>query len=513
MEPITSKEGEAAAKKAAFDFAFGEPFETHSSEVATPVERRNKKGCLKVLETIFVFLLLPVFWIYDCFIFVAGARLYRWGSACLTAVRNQSFLFLNGMKPYDCSTRVTMINVVVLCSFWYIFIDQIRLAFVPAEYDNMLATINFAIWIILFLELILEVFIRPDGYHDMMESDKAFTPTTVRFISGIHLVVEFVSLIFFIPEFLCLFSSDITCDGRPAFSFLHSSMLTVTGPTRLHSFAGRCFHACIRLRVFGLVRHWKNYWVNHNFLKRRQGVGRHAYQSLPERGNTDMSWSPDVGAGFSVDERTGAHSRQMKQHQKEGVSSLINASNIGTALMVTNSYRSLTILCIIMGIFPMISLIAFHGVTNPVGADMTLQLQGLNLLTGNNATAATCDLLENAVRAWMKSWSYMDHSLITSDTDNFLLGLVISPSRCADNLAAVPLDDYTYQEVNCEKFEGSEYAIDVAGTCSHFHLNKPFWEHDVRVGNMQQQHFSDDGGDDVYSVTALFNQTRAIENS
>jgi hypothetical protein len=506
MEPIKSKEGEDAARKAAHDFAFGEPFEDTLSEVARPVERRHKKGCFRMLENIFVFLLLPLFWTYDCFIYVAGARLYRWGSACLTAVRNQSFLCLNGMKPYDCSTRLTMVNLVVLCSFWYIFIDQVRLAFVPAEYDNILAIINFAIWIILFLELILEVFIRPDGYHDMMESDKAYSPTTARFISELHFVVEFLSLLFFIPEFLCLFSTNITCDGRPAFSFLHSSMLTVTGPTRLHSFAGRCFHACIRLRVFGLVRHWKNYWVNQNFIKRRLGT-THGYR------NTDASWNLDGGERFSVDERTGKSIKQMKQQQTEGVSSLIDVANIGTALMVTNSYRSLAILCIIMGIFPMISLIAFHGVANPVGADMAWQLQGTNLLAGNNATAATCDFLENSVRTWINSWAYMDKSLMTSSTNNFLLGLVISPSRCAENFAALECEHYTYQEADCELFEAWEYAIDVPGTCSHFQLNKPSWTQELRIGNIQRQHYSDDGGDEVYSVTALFNQTRAVENS
>jgi hypothetical protein len=511
MEPIKSKEGEEAARKAAHDFAFGEPFEENLSEVARPVERRHEKGCFRMLENIFVVLLLPLFWIYDCFIFVAGARLYRWGSACLTAVRNQSFLCLNGMKPYDCSTRVTMVNLVVLCSIWYIFIDQMRLAFFPASYDNILAIINFAIWIVIFLELILEVFIRPDGYHDMMESDKAYSPMTVRFISGVHFGVEFLSLLFFIPEFLCLFSNNITCDGRPAFSFLHSSMLTVTGPTRLHSFAGRCFHACIRLRVFGLVRHWKNYWVNQNFIKRRRGNTQHGYRDLSKKVNTDASWLLDGGERFSVDERTGKSI--LKQQQKEGVSSLIDVSNIGTALMVTNSYRSLTILCIIMGVFPMIGLIAFHGVANPVGTDMTRQLQGTNLLAGNNATAATCDFLESSVRTWMKSWAVMDKSLLTSSTDNFLLGLVISPSRCAENFAALGLVDYTYQEVDCELLEAWEYAIDVPGTCSHFQLNKPSWMQELRIGNIQRQHYSDDGGDEVYSVTALFNQTRAVEYS
>jgi hypothetical protein len=107
----------------------------------------------------------------------------------------------------------------------------------------------------------------------------------------------------------------------------------------------------------------------------------------------------------------------------------------------------------------------------------------------------------------------MDRSLMTSSTDNFLLGLVISPSRCAENFAALELEDYIYQEADCELFEAWEYDIDVPGTCSHFHLNKPSWTQELRIGNIQRQHYSDDGGDEVYSVTALFNQTRAVENS
>ena len=231
-------------------------------------ELTGKQKFLAVLQNICVVLLLPFLWLYDCFVFVIGERLFRWGRVLAISTKRQAHLFLNGMKPYECSTRITVVNLVVLCSTWYMFIDQMRLAFFPTNADWTLAVIDFVIWTIIVLDLLCEVFIRPEGFQELKESDKAFSPTTARYIGGLHLTAELISLAFFVPEFLCIFPGQ-DCDDSPRFSFLFSALHAVTGPTRTRALAGRAFFAVIRFRVFALDRHWKVWRINQTFLKRR----------------------------------------------------------------------------------------------------------------------------------------------------------------------------------------------------------------------------------------------------
>jgi len=51
-------------------------------------------------------------------------------------------LFLNGMAPYSFSAQFTMVNFNVLCSIWYVFMDQARLAFFRPSADFPLAILD-----------------------------------------------------------------------------------------------------------------------------------------------------------------------------------------------------------------------------------------------------------------------------------------------------------------------------------------------------------------------------------
>jgi hypothetical protein len=505
MQPLSTKAGEEAAREAAYDFAYG---------INTPGDHPQDQPSDE--KTLRALLLLPFVTLYTCFVSMAGARLYKCFSEIIFQIQKHSYWFLNGMAPYQFNTRITTVNFVVLCSLWYLFMDQIRLAFIPTQYDQSLAICNAIIWFVLLTELLLEVFIRPDGYEQMVESDKAYAPSTVRCISGIHWWVEFISLAFFTPEFICLFSSTIECDESPAFSLLQSTKLAITGPTRLHAFAGRAFYAMVRFRVFGLVRHWKNMWVNRNFNKRKARLLMQKHDlRKSKRLLNDFSWRMDHTEIVSADGYTAQNKQTIKQEQKDSIQSLINASNIGTALMVTNSYRSLSILCIIMGIFPMIGLIAFTGVVNPVGQEMILQLQGINIMA---AEEFNCELLAHSIKNWMASWEHMsDPSIVTSSVDDYLLELIVSPSRCQSELTGLFETEFAYQKVGCEILQEYNYYSpllkDMDGTnCSRFTLNQP-WRTQVRTGNLHTEHVSQDTMNEVYSVTALFNQTRATEYS
>jgi hypothetical protein len=182
------------------------------------------------------------------------------------------------------------------------------------------------------LELACEVFIRPEGYHSLILSEKAFAPSTVRYINAFHLFFEFVSLMLFVPEFLCLFTSRYACGDRPFFSYFNAAFVMILGPTLKNVFFGRFYFALIRLRVFGVVRHWKNMWINNTFVNMK-------WNSHPKGIFSGVFPPPRV-----TPVQGGRKHLDKAGDEKFREGALTNASNIGTALTVINSHRALMIL-------------------------------------------------------------------------------------------------------------------------------------------------------------------------
>jgi hypothetical protein len=50
-------------------------------------------------------------------------------------VKQQTDACLNGKRPYGISCRFTGVNLLVVCSIWYLLIDSVKLAFLPASTD------------------------------------------------------------------------------------------------------------------------------------------------------------------------------------------------------------------------------------------------------------------------------------------------------------------------------------------------------------------------------------------
>ncbi|KAL3919242.1 MAG: hypothetical protein SGILL_003851 [Bacillariaceae sp.] len=522
MEPIRTEEGLDAARRAADGANADQELDDRSgANRSLPEEKRCMLQCI---ENFCVLLLLPFIWIYDIFVFVIGARLFRWGKIIYRSARNQGSLFLNGLPPYEFSMRLTTVNIIVLCSTYYMFIDQMRLAFFPENADYALAIINFIIWTILTLELVFEVFVRPDGYFQLIRSDKAFAPTTVRYISWLHLIVEAVSLGFFTPEFVCLFNSDLDCDGRARFSFLRTTLMAIAGSDRVEALAGRAFYACVRLRVFGLVRHWRNMWIRKNFVKQKKNVGKYinSQQSL-DKSSRRISAGGDNASIVSSGLVSMRNTRVMRKQRDAAV---ITASNIGTALMVTNSYRSLTMLCLIMGIFPMISLIYYSGVVNPVGKDLVEYLQGINLqVTTEDAT--NCQYFTESVASWVDSFALRNASSVTADTNAFLLGLAIKPARCVSYFTNLTIGGMIFYPGLCPLWNDDGAGLCILGRLRGIAGNTTLEDVSeslgLRVGNIMtgvsdpinQTFTANDGftGAITYAASAAFNYTHSTESS
>ena len=114
------------------------------------------------------------------------------------------------------------------------------------------------------MELLFEYLIRPSDYPDLCESDQAYAPSTARHINLFHLWFESLALLLFIPEFDCLFDKD-SCGQRVPWSGLWASVYAVDGSDSSRAVAGRLCLGLTSLRLFGLVRHWKQMWINNTF--------------------------------------------------------------------------------------------------------------------------------------------------------------------------------------------------------------------------------------------------------
>jgi hypothetical protein len=300
------------------------------------------------------------------------------------------------------------------------FSDQARLAFFPANADDALAYVNLVVWCILATELLFEVFIRPDGYADLIISDKAYAPTTVRFINAFHLVVESASLLCFIPEFYCLFTSA-QCDERLDFSFFNAALLGVTGPTRVDFFYGKAYFALIRFRVFGLVRHWKKMWINNTFINMRWKAAHGFFSGSSKQVKAEKNKQGIVKK---------QNSEALSDDSKKRESVLTNASNIGTALMVTNSYRVLIMLCAIVGLFPVLASVYSKTTINRISTQMTEQLQATNLLVTDNSNTS-CIFLTQSIVSWVSGLTPSESRALFSTNNNvYLLSLKMSPGHC-----------------------------------------------------------------------------------
>lgn len=97
-----------------------------------------------------------------------------------------------------------------------------------------------------------------------MESDKAFAPSTARYINLFHLFFETLALSTFIPEFRCIAGADV-CNRKAVFSRVHASIDALLGDTHADAARGRFLLGITCLRLFGLVRHWKQMWINNTF--------------------------------------------------------------------------------------------------------------------------------------------------------------------------------------------------------------------------------------------------------
>jgi class 3 adenylate cyclase len=486
MEPLKTARGEAAARRAASHFE-----DSHDN---VENDSNHSHDALYIL-------IVPFIWLWRCIY-------HNCVEKCLRFTRRQANLFLNGAPPYSCSSDFTMVNFFVLCNIWMVFMDQARLAFFPPSADFPLAIVDFFVWVVLVIELLCEVFVRPEGYQIMLFSEKAYAPSTAQFITRFHLFGEIIALLTFVTESVCLFSRS-ECSDRLSFSLFNALYMEVLGPTRLDAFFGRAFIALVRLRVFGLVRHWKNMWIHNTFITMtptglKAMVGKQNHTHVIEAEEKDMG--------------------------------LTNAANIGTALMVINSHRALIILWAIMGCLPLFTVINVNGNANLISVNMVNQLQAINQIVTEVGNPDGCDFLTTSIYAWATGIVAGNHAnLDNNEYTPYVLYLWMEPRRCPFSLVNGNLteSDETATSVLCSLFESIDPDLLTEQEANIIKTVCTVWGNGeqnatseelaskagIRVGAIQDVYFStlgnltlEDGtvNETIYSVAAKFNQTTTV---
>jgi hypothetical protein len=145
------------------------------------------------------------------------------------------------------------------------------------------------VWCVLVLELVFEVIIRPANYFQLVDSEKAFAPSTARYINRFHLVFEAMALISYVGEFQC--TVEGAC-SRGSFDLVSSAVDAVFGPSRGDAARGRFRMGLISLRFFGAVRHWKQMWINNTFQSaKREGIEKWLF---PPEATSSMRIGPGL---------------------------------------------------------------------------------------------------------------------------------------------------------------------------------------------------------------------------
>eukprot|EP00980_Cylindrotheca_fusiformis_P021686 scaffold8529_cov137-Cylindrotheca_fusiformis.AAC.16 len=338
---------------------------------------------------------------------------------------------LYGDSPFACRIRVTGINFLV---------SGLVLMCLTDDFAPLLRVV----WGILVVELLLEILIRPKGYSHLMESDKAFAPSTARHISTFHIFFEGIALVTFIPEFWCLVDETESCYRGQWYSRLTASEDAILGEDSTTVVLGRFMMGLTALRFFGVVRHWKQMWINSTFHasdQDRQARNQHP-PTLWTSATDSAASAPTLKKSImkrrermkrktddDVNESTEEKGDEVPKSQfasSEEDQRLKNAATIGTALMVVNSQRALVLLSAITIILPLV----MYGIgTNPVATELTRLLQANNIQA--NTVENECDYLESVVDSWLNVAVLPQPSSFASyQEDLFVLWAQLLPKRC-----------------------------------------------------------------------------------
>ena len=161
------------------------------------------------------------------------------------------------------------------------------------------------------------------------------------------MIFEAIALILFVPNMICIVAS-----GECKVSVIDAAINAVKGIDPWKAALGHFYLGLTFLRCFGLVRHWKQFWILHTYegnhgaegvffrklLLMDHGSSTRKLKQLLQRKKKDDDHDDTVLTSREDDENK-VKGNSLEDHDQQ----LKNAATIGTALMLINSHRALFI--------------------------------------------------------------------------------------------------------------------------------------------------------------------------
>eukprot|EP00531_Pseudo-nitzschia_arenysensis_P017663 CAMPEP_0116121408 /NCGR_PEP_ID=MMETSP0329-20121206/3682_1 /TAXON_ID=697910 /ORGANISM="Pseudo-nitzschia arenysensis, Strain B593" /LENGTH=1270 /DNA_ID=CAMNT_0003615221 /DNA_START=74 /DNA_END=3886 /DNA_ORIENTATION=+ len=377
-----------------------------------------------------------------------------------------------GASPFSLKIRITGINLLVVCSVLFLFLQVFQLGYVSPQFDDELAILGLVVWCILVLELTFEVLIRPKNYHELLESEKAYRPSTARYINSRYVFGETLALVLYIPELICFRkeASDVCLAKGDAGQLLlvNASIAAVLGPTKFDSLRGRLLMGSMAFRLFGVIRRWQHMLIQQivrpttrqglekwvipfdpgRTMRKRRRKRLKRLQDMKEDDDTFDEEDDDENGEIDTDE-TEIDFSESKESRR-----LKSAANIGTALIVVNCQRVLILMVLSVLVVPL-----FYSITdqNHGALNLTKLLQAENIVSTTGLY--DCNYLEEAIDSWLNM--AIADQLEFEDNENgetpYVLWARVLPVRC-------PFQDPKGVITSC------------SGAQSRFRTNRAYWQ-------------------------------------
>lgn len=319
--------------------------------------------------------------------------------------------------------QLTPINLLVVCSILFLLLPPFSLAVLPPKTDKAVAIVCLVVWLVLAIELFFEIAIRPSHFQELIKSDKAYAPSTVRYLNSFHLFFEVLALVLFIPEFPCIF--DNNCNDSIPMSLIWCCVYSILGEHERRMFTARFILGLSFLRAFPLVRHWRQMWLMHAFdpssdenLFLRRLLLADKSNKLKESSSTFLP------KDISDESTPNLTEEELMDGNKTDEQRLKNAATIGTALMLLNSHRGLLFSIAVIAFFP--------AVFNALNMNRVL-FSDVELLLENNKVSVSeshCDFLRTTVCSWLQANARSLNEFFEREENLHLAYAALLPARC-----------------------------------------------------------------------------------
>mmetsp|Transcript_16209 Transcript_16209/g.32276 ORF Transcript_16209/g.32276 Transcript_16209/m.32276 type:complete len:1314 (+) Transcript_16209:82-4023(+) len=375
---------------------------------------------------------------FSFFISACFKRLQLW----MLNFRLHLFYIQNGVPPYNIELKLTGNTFLWICSLWFLIADLVK--FCNSEKtDKIFNDITCAVWFFLVFDLFSEILIRPMDYSKLLRSNKAFYPSTQRYIDNFHFFLEFLALALYFPEILLCFSDNVKL------SIFHSYMNTLDSAKDSNSWIHIILLALVHLRIVGVMRRWRQSTINASYLKTGEelflakvpietdvGSSSEENQSYDSSTNQNEQISPiDSDSNDEtpklIQSSVNINAGRYYNDDKE----VTQASSIKTALLVTNSRLIIVAMLLLCTSVQIIFEIRQDVCQDMCVGKMADYLSKINVDAGRKEDDETCDFLQSSLNSLEESiqecklkWSYFQTDMLEP---YFMEGEILPKRNCS----------------------------------------------------------------------------------